>query len=98
MKTPAGAKVQLPHRDFLTVGADITDVSSLSGPIVVPYYDSPDDHRPTVVTEIDDTRGIGVRSCIVWNCTIKGTPPSLRRHLNRFHGIRFQRAARHLEP
>ncbi|KAE9262122.1 hypothetical protein PF008_g32685 [Phytophthora fragariae] len=98
MKTPAGTKVQLPHRDLLTVGADIMDVSSLSGPIVVPYYDSPDDHRPAVVTEIDDTRGIDVRSCIVWNCTFEGTPLCLRRHLNRFHGIRIQRAARHLEP
>ncbi|KAE8976418.1 hypothetical protein PR002_g25316 [Phytophthora rubi] len=98
MKTPAGTKVQLPHRDFLTVGVHIMDVSSLSGPIVVPYYDRTDDHRPTVVTEIDDTRGIDVQSCIVWNCTFEGTPLSLRRHLNRFHDIRFQRAARHLEP
>ncbi|KAE9304276.1 hypothetical protein PF008_g22006 [Phytophthora fragariae] len=98
MKTPAGTKVQLPHRDFLTVSADIMDVSSLYGPIVVPYYDSPDDHRPTVVIEIDATRGIDIRSCIVWNCTFEGTPLYLRRHLNRFHGIRFQRAARHLEP
>ncbi|KAE8970895.1 hypothetical protein PR001_g27066 [Phytophthora rubi] len=57
-----------------------------------------DDHRPTVVTEIDDTRGIDDPSCIVWNSTFKGTPLSLRRHLNRSHGIRFQRAARHLEP
>ncbi|KAE8959711.1 hypothetical protein PR001_g30626, partial [Phytophthora rubi] len=54
------------------------------------HDDRPHDHRPTVVTEIDDTRGIDVRSCIVWNCTFEGTPLSLRRHLNRFHGIRFQ--------
>ncbi|KAE8969333.1 hypothetical protein PR002_g27464 [Phytophthora rubi] len=100
MKTPAGTKVQPPHRDVLTVpqGADIMDVSSLSGPIVVPHYDRPHDHRPTVVTEIDDTRGIDRPICIVENCTFEGTPLSLRRHLIRFHGIRFQRAARHLEP
>ncbi|KAE9191699.1 hypothetical protein PF004_g21531 [Phytophthora fragariae] len=100
MKTPAGTKVQPLYRDFLTVplGADIVDVSSLSRPIVVPHYDCPHDHRPTVVTEIDDTRGIDDPSCIVWNCTFEGTPMSLRRHLIRFHGIRFQRAARHLEP
>ncbi|KAE9305795.1 hypothetical protein PR003_g21399 [Phytophthora rubi] len=100
MKTPAGTKVQPPHRDFLTVllGADILNVSSLSGPIVVPHYDRPGDHRPTVVTEIDDTRGIDDPSCIVWDCTFEGTPLSLRRHLNRYHGIRFQPTARHLEP
>ncbi|KAE8984673.1 hypothetical protein PR001_g23104 [Phytophthora rubi] len=56
------------------------------------------DHLPTVVTEIDDTRGIDDPSCIVWNCTFEGTPLSLRRHLNRYHGISFQRTARHLEP
>ncbi|KAE8897989.1 hypothetical protein PF005_g14784 [Phytophthora fragariae] len=63
-----------------------------------PFYERPHDHRPTVVTEIGDTRGIDDPSCIVKNCTFEGTPLSLRRHLIRFHGIRFQRAARLLEP
>ncbi|KAE8976253.1 hypothetical protein PR002_g25362 [Phytophthora rubi] len=63
-----------------------------------PFYERPHDHRPTVVTEIGDTRGIDDPSCIVENCTFEGTPLSLRRHLIRFHGIRFQRAARLLEP
>ncbi|KAE8964759.1 hypothetical protein PF010_g30267 [Phytophthora fragariae] len=62
------------------------------------FYNRPDDHRPTVVPVIDDTRGIDDPFCIVWNCTFKGTPLSLCRHLNRYHGIRFQRTARHLEP
>ncbi|KAE9274353.1 hypothetical protein PR003_g29634 [Phytophthora rubi] len=57
------------------------------------HDDHPHDHRTTVVTEIDDTRGIDRPSCIVGNCTFEGTPLSLRRHLIRFHGIRFQRAA-----
>ncbi|KAE8966334.1 hypothetical protein PR001_g28342 [Phytophthora rubi] len=62
-----------------------------------PFYDRSDDHCPTVVPEIDDTRGIDDPFCIVRNCTFKATPLSLRR-LNRYHGIRFQLTARHLEP
>ncbi|KAE9337804.1 hypothetical protein PF008_g12358 [Phytophthora fragariae] len=81
MKTPAGTKVQPPHRDVLTVpqGADIMDVSSLSGPIVVPHYDRPHDHRPTVVTEIDDTRGIANLHCgelhFRGNASVSATSP-----------------------
>ncbi|KAE8882129.1 hypothetical protein PF005_g27786 [Phytophthora fragariae] len=85
--------------DFILapVGYDTNNIC-LHAYLDSPFYDRPDDHRPTVVTEIDDTRGIDDPSCIVWNCTFKGTPLSLRRHLNRYHGIRFQRTARHLEP
>ncbi|KAE9279446.1 hypothetical protein PR003_g28232 [Phytophthora rubi] len=85
--------------DFIlaSVGYDTNNIC-LHAYLDSPFYDRPDDHHPTVVPEIDDSRGIDDPFCIVWNCTFKGTPLSLRRHLNRYHGIRLQRTARHLEP
>jgi hypothetical protein len=82
---------------FAPVGYDSTNIC-LHAYLDSPVSDRPDDHHPTVVAAIDDTRPIEDPFCIVWNCKFKGTPLSLRRHLNRYHGIRFQHAPRHIEP
>jgi hypothetical protein len=85
--------------DFILapVGYDSTNIC-LHAYLDSPTSDRPGDHHPTVVAAIDDTRTVQDPFCIVWNCNFNGTPLSLRRHLNRYHGIRFQHAPRHIEP
>ncbi|KAE9010625.1 hypothetical protein PR001_g16122 [Phytophthora rubi] len=95
--TPPTMTHAFTHFILASVGYDTNNIC-LHAYLDSPFYDRPDDHHPTVVPEIDDSRGIDDPFCIVWNCTFKGTPLSLRRHLNRYHGIRLQRTARHLEP
>ncbi|KAE9088084.1 hypothetical protein PF005_g25767 [Phytophthora fragariae] len=52
-------------------------------------------HHPQLVRVIDDTRRITDDPfCLVWNCTFKGNAVSIRRHVIRFHGIRFRRMVR----
>ncbi|KAE9277383.1 hypothetical protein PF008_g28868 [Phytophthora fragariae] len=60
-----------------------------------PLSERPQDHHPQLVRVIDDTRRITDDPfCLVWNCTFKGNAVSLRRHVIRFHGIRFRRMVR----
>ncbi|KAE8904601.1 hypothetical protein PF002_g19364 [Phytophthora fragariae] len=93
--------ILLIRGDFVIapVGYDTTHIC-LHAYLDSPLSERPQDHHPQLVRVIDDTRRITDDPfCLVWNCTFKGNAVSLRRHVIRFHGIRFRRMVRrvHLE-
>ncbi|ETI57087.1 hypothetical protein F443_00557 [Phytophthora nicotianae P1569] len=63
-----------------------------------PFTQRHGNHHPRIVQEFGDLRCTGDPFCFVWKCTFKGSPLALRRHMNRFHGIRFRRLSRSALP
>lgn len=56
-----------------------------------PLYDRPVYQPPVTVALMDGTRWVDDLFRFMWNCPYKGTGEhSLRKHLNRFHGMFFK--------
>ncbi|GMF31939.1 unnamed protein product [Phytophthora lilii] len=63
------------------------------------YLDTPfshrdQDHHLQVVQEVINNHFVDDDFCFVYNCTFYGRHVAIRRHMNRYHGIRFQRLPR----
>jgi hypothetical protein len=64
----------------------------------MPTFERPAGHQPHLVMEYDDTVAQDNMFCFVWKCPFKTSgETSLRKHLNRFHGFRFNQG-RHAAP
>jgi hypothetical protein len=60
-----------------------------------PSYDRRENHQPVLVQTVDDSVGIENPFCFVWNCEYKAKNAlAQRRHLNRYHSIRFKNVPR----
>jgi hypothetical protein len=96
-------KIEMDKGDILLIRGDFiiapvgydTNHICLHAYLDSPVSERPPDHHPRLVRVIDDTRRITEDPfCLVWNCTFKGSAVVLRRHVTRFHGIRFRRMVR----
>ncbi|OWZ07248.1 hypothetical protein PHMEG_00020378 [Phytophthora megakarya] len=63
----------------------------LHGVLRPPEYEQAPQHHPHVVTLVDDTIVQQDPFCFVWRCQFRGNDlTSVRKHMNRFHHIRFR--------
>lgn len=74
---------------FSLVGYQRNNVC-VHGILDTPRYTRQVTHLPEFVAVEDDTRPADERSCFVWNCPFRSSgADSLRKHLNRYHGMFF---------